>query len=117
MEINEVSFKNSLPVTGYGIGFFRIGTDIFRGNRFIYKNRILDWDGFSDSNAILSYSYEIDVLFVGTGSDIKNIPSVFKKSIEKHDIGIEIMSTPTACRTYNVLLGEGRRIGAALLAL
>ena len=117
MEINEVSFENSLPVTGYGIGFFRIGTDIFRGNRFIYKNRILDWDGFSDSNVILNYSYEIDVLFVGTGSDIKNIPSVFRKSIEKHDIGIEIMSTPTACRTYNVLLGEGRRIGAALLAL
>ena len=117
MEINEVSFENSLPVTGYGIGFFRIGTDIFRGNKFIYKNRILDWDGFSDSDVILSYSYEIDVLFVGTGSDIKNIPSVFKKSIEKHDIGIEIMSTPTACRTYNVLLGEGRRIGAALLAL
>ncbi|MFL2799709.1 MAG: Mth938-like domain-containing protein [Paracoccaceae bacterium] len=117
MEINEVSFENSLPVTGYGIGFFRIGADIFRGNRFIYKNKIFDWNGFSDSNVILSYRNEIDVLFVGTGSDIKNIPSAFKKSIEKHDIGIEIMSTPTACRTYNVLLGEGRRIGAALLAL
>ena len=117
MEINEVSFENNLPVTGYGTGFFRIGTSIFEGNRFIYKDKIFDGDGFSISKIILRNSSEIDVLFVGTGPDIKNIPSEFKKCIEKHGIGIEIMSTPTACRTYNVLLGEGRRIGAALLAL
>ena len=60
MEINEVSFENSLPVTGYGVGFFRIGADIFRGNRFIYKNKIFDWNGFSDSNVILNYRNEID---------------------------------------------------------
>ena len=50
-------------------------------------------------------------------SDIKNIPPCFKERIEALDIGLEIMSTSIACRTYNVLLGEGRRIGAALLAL
>jgi uncharacterized protein len=35
--------------------------------------------------------------------------------LEEADIGVEIMNSPTACRTYNVLLSEGRRIGLALL--
>ena len=117
MEINEVSFDCNLPVTGYGLGFFRIGNDIFRGNRFIFKDKVFDWGGFSDPDLIVRKSSYIDVLFIGTGSDIKHIPSFFKESIERYEIGLEIMSTPTACRTYNVLLGEGRRIGAALLAL
>jgi uncharacterized protein len=117
MEINEASFDHNLPVNGYGLGFFRIGNDIFKGNRFIFKNMIFDWGGFSDPHVIITNSSYIDVLFVGTGSCIKNLPSFFKESIEEYDIGVEIMSTPTACRTYNVLLSEGRRIGAALLAL
>ena len=117
MEVNEVSFDRNLPVTGYGLGFFRIGNDIFKGNRFIFKNKIFEWDGFSDPTTIVRNSSYIDVLIVGTGAEISNIPLIFKESIEAFDIGLEIMATSTACRTYNVLLGEGRRIGAALLAL
>tara|TARA_Y100000746_G_C15316111_1_gene371733 strand:- start:413 stop:766 length:354 start_codon:yes stop_codon:yes gene_type:complete len=117
MKINKVSYGRSLPISGYGVGFFRIGKDIFKGNRFIYKNKIFDWEGFSDPEIIVRNSSHIDVLFVGTGTDIKNIPPCFKERIEALDIGLEIMSTSIACRTYNVLLGEGRRIGAALLAI
>ena len=86
MEINEVSFENSLPVTGYGIGFFRIGADIFRGNRFIYKNKIFDWDGFSNSKIILRNSSEIDVLFVGMDTLWLDIRDALKKSCSLKDV-------------------------------
>ena len=58
---------------------------------------------------------EIDVLFVGTGDEIAHAPPEFRRKVEELGIGVEVMASPAACRTYNVLLSEGRRIGAALL--
>ena len=60
---------------------------------------------------------KIDVLFIGTGHEICHIPEDFNKKIEKMGLNLEIMSTPSACRTYNVLLSEGRRIAIAALAV
>jgi uncharacterized protein len=55
------------------------------------------------------------VLFVGTGAEIAHIPPELRVALEDVGIGVEIMSSPAACRTYNVLLSEGRRVAAALL--
>ena len=60
-------------------------------------------------------SLDVDVLFVGTGAEIAHAPPVFREAVEALGIGVEVMASPAACRTYNVLLSEGRRIGAALL--
>jgi uncharacterized protein len=57
------------------------------------------------------------VLLVGLGADIAVIPRAFREALQAVGIGVEPMNTPAACRTYNVLLGEGRRIAAALLPI
>ncbi|MBT6864898.1 MAG: hypothetical protein HOA10_06005, partial [Planktomarina temperata] len=57
----------------------------------------------------------LDVVFVGTGAQIAHIPPNFCATLEGAGIGVEIMNSPTACRTYNILLSEGRRIGLALI--
>jgi len=49
------------------------------------------------------------------GPAIAPLPRPFREALEEAGIGVEPMSSPAACRTYNVLLGEGRRIAAALL--
>ena len=54
-------------------------------------------------------------ILVGTGANIAHIPAEFRTALETAGIGVEIMNSPTACRTYNILLSEGRRIGLALL--
>ena len=54
---------------------------------------------------------------MGTGAEIAHIPSSFRGALEAVGIGVEIMATPQACRTYNVLLGEGRRVGVALIGV
>jgi len=43
------------------------------------------------------------------------VPRAFREALEAQGIGVEPMNTPAACRSYNVLLGEGRRIAAAVL--
>ncbi len=64
---------------------------------------------------ILALAEKIDVLFVGTGAEIAHVPQAFRAGIEASGIGVEVMNSPAACRTYNVLLSEGRRIAVALL--
>ena len=49
--------------------------------------------------------------------EIAHAPPAFRVLIESAGIGVEVMNSPAACRTYNVLLGEGRRIAAALLVV
>jgi uncharacterized protein len=58
---------------------------------------------------------KIDVLLVGTGAEIAHLPADFRAALEAAGIGVETMNSPAAARTYNVLLGEGRRIAACLL--
>ena len=117
MRLNEVSYDNASPVDSYGPGFFRIGGDVVTGHVLLLPNETLSWGGLEDAGAILKAAGEIDVLFIGTGADIAHIPDGLRAQLEASGIGIELMATPTACRTYNVLLSEGRRIGAALLAV
>jgi uncharacterized protein len=117
MRITEVSYEHSLPIKGYGVGFFRIGPDIKWGNLFTFNKEIHSWSGFKDISLIVSAQSEIDVLLVGTGAKLFDIPTKFRNSAEAVGVSVEAMSTPIACRTYNVLLEEGRRIGAALLAI
>ena len=57
----------------------------------------------------------IDVLLVGTGAEIAHVPAAFRTTLEDAGIGVEVMASPQACRSYNVLLGEGRRVALAAL--
>jgi uncharacterized protein len=57
----------------------------------------------------------VDVVFVGTGAQIAHLPQDFRKSLDDAGIGVESMASPAACRTYNVLLSEGRRVAVALI--
>ncbi|MFN5828382.1 MAG: Mth938-like domain-containing protein, partial [Rhodobacterales bacterium] len=73
------------------------------------------WGGLDDTATPLALADRIDVLFVGTGAEIAHLPAGFRRTLEEAGIGVEVMNSPAACRTYNVLLSEGRRIAVALL--
>ncbi|MDO7705618.1 MAG: Mth938-like domain-containing protein, partial [Loktanella sp.] len=49
------------------------------------------------------------------GAEIAHLPANFREVFDEAGIGVEPMSSPAACRSYNVLLSEGRRIAAALI--
>lgn len=56
-----------------------------------------------------------DVLLIGTGAEMVLIPSEIYGELINHGIGVEIMDTGAACRTYNALSAENRRVVAALI--
>jgi uncharacterized protein len=115
MRMTEITFTEARPVDGYGPGFFRIGGEVVAGAVTVLPAGIDGWGGFDDRDRLVAAASEIDVLFVGTGADIAHIPPRFRTALEEAGIGVEIMSSPAACRTYNVLLSEGRRVGLALI--
>ena len=115
MRLTEISYSDAVPVDGYGPGFFRIGGRVHHGAVVLLPSGVDAWGGFDDAETLLAASGAIDVLFVGTGAEIAHLPGALRARLEAAGIGVETMNSPAACRSYNVLLSEGRRVGLALL--
>ena len=115
MRLTEITYGSALAIESYGPGFFRVGNHVLRGACLVTPWDAGAWGGFEDTAAPLSLIGKIDVLLLGTGRDITPIPRDFRLALEAAGIGVEPMNSPAACRTYNVLLGEGRRVAVCLL--
>lgn len=115
MRLTEITYGSALAIESYGPGFFRIGTHLLRGATIVTPWNAGAWGGLDDLATPLTMAGKIDVLLLGLGADITPVPRAFRAALEEAGIGVEPMNSPAACRTYNVLLGEGRRVAAALL--
>jgi uncharacterized protein len=60
---------------------------------------------------------QIDVLLVGLGKDIAGFDRATREALRERNIIVEAIATGGAVRTYNILLGESRAVGAALIAV
>ncbi|WP_299285803.1 Mth938-like domain-containing protein [uncultured Tateyamaria sp.] len=115
MRLNEITYTDAKPVDGYGPGFFRIGGEVIEGAVITGPLGTYLWAGYEDAEALIALARHIDVLFLGTGADIAHLPAALRSTLDEAGLGVEVMSSPSAARTYNVLLSEGRRIALAML--
>ncbi|MGR3365601.1 MAG: Mth938-like domain-containing protein [Maritimibacter harenae] len=115
MEMHEITYGQAMPVEGYGPGFFRVAGDVIEGPMLATGKRAVSWGGLEDEAALLALKDEIDVLFLGTGPEMDFAPKGLSERLNAAGIGIEAMSSPAACRTYNITLSEGRRVALAVL--
>ncbi|MDA7826828.1 Mth938-like domain-containing protein [Rhodobacteraceae bacterium] len=115
MQLNEIHFKDARPIDGYGPGFFRVGGQVIRGAVLCTQTHARVWGGYDDVASLAALADDIDVIFIGTGAQIAHCPPHIREALDALGIGVETMSSPSACRTYNILLSEGRRVAAALL--
>ncbi|MEM9755415.1 MAG: Mth938-like domain-containing protein [Pseudomonadota bacterium] len=117
MQLSEVDYGAGTPIEAYGPAGFRIGGRLHAGPVLVMPGGPFAWSGVEDTQAILAHQGAIDVVLVGTGREIAPVPEPFRVTLETAGIGVDLMGSGSACRTYNVLLGEGRRIGVALLPI
>jgi len=109
-------------IRGYGGGELRINDTVYRGAVIVsgttlaHEPAILDLDALLaiDTARIMSLSPE--VLLLGTGAQQAFPPPTFSARYLSCGVGFEAMNTGAACRTYNVMVGEQRRVVAVLLA-
>ena len=112
-------------ILGYGPGWVGLGHDgvaekIERSIVIGSRGEKFDWNcaRFEDLTeehfAVLAEARPEMVIF-GSGSRLRFPPPAFMRALMQRRIGLETMDTLAACRTYNILAGEGRQVIAALL--
>lgn len=116
MNLNEVTYSGGVPVDGYGPGHWRIAGRAWEGAVAVLPTGPLPWTP-GDAAPFTDAAQSIDLLVLGTGTEIAHAPPAFRAALEEAGIGVEVMASPQAARTYNVLLGEGRRVALALTPL
>ncbi len=124
MRMNEIDFHGPSPIESYFKGGFRIGDALHYGSALLVGSSVLAWPvesagelNISVFQPVIDRADDFDALLIGMGPEIAPIPRKLRETLEECGVGIDLMSTPAACRTYNVLLSEGRRAAAALIAL
>lgn len=115
MRLSEIDFGTANPIEGYGPDFFRLGGVAHPAPVLFWPGGMQPWGGYADTDTLLALAGEVDVLFIGTGGTIAHLPQDFRATLETAGLGLEGMDSPAACRTYNVLLSEQRRVAVALL--
>ena len=112
------------PIDSYGNGGFRFAGMSHRGSILCLPSGISAWSPLRLEDLslqvfakVLLERSEIAVLFLGTGEELRHPGVEVRSALAEAGVGLEAMDTGAACRTYNVLLAEGRPIAAALLAV
>ena len=113
MQLSEVKYPEGLPVDGYGPGFFRLAGQVQEGPMTVFAGKVGCWQGWTDTGWLDEARGAIDLLLLGTGAEMLPVDKTLRSEVEAAGIALEQMPTPSACRTYNVLLAEGRRVGLA----
>jgi len=117
----HLSTTSGNVVTGLGPGWVRVGATEYRENLVLTPDSIASgWapGGFAalteeDFAPLLAASP--DVVLLGTGSTIRFPHPRLTRALADRQIGLEVMDTAAACRTFNILAAEGRRVAAALM--
>ena len=115
MQIEEIQFDDAQPVDGYGPGFFRVGGARLDGAVIVTAAGAKTWAGLDDVETLTALAAEIDVILFGSGEKMTGAPAALTRAVEAAGMGLEPMASPQACRSYNILLAEGRRVALAAL--
>lgn len=123
MKLHSDQVDSSNRITGYGIGYVAVNSVRIAGSVTVTPTRMLqDWapENFSDISAAclrLLDELEFEVALLGTGASQQFPGDNLVAQFASRGIGLEIMDTAAACRTYNILMAEGRTVAAMLLPI
>ena len=114
----------SAPIEAYGKGGFAFADMSHRGSLLCLPDAIWAWEVIRPEQ-IDKYSLErifaaadgIDTLIVGTGTNVWIPPADLRAALRTVHVVLDAMQTGPAIRTYNIMLGERRRVAAALIAV
>jgi uncharacterized protein len=124
MEPNAPHLPRAAPIDAYGNGGFRFADMSHRGSLLALPDSMWAWE-VDDPAGIDEYSLSrvlkaangIDSLIIGTGKGIWLPPQRLRETFRAVHVGLDAMQTGPAIRTWNIMIGERRRVAAALIAV
>ncbi len=111
-------------VTGYRQGAFRIGRTWHEGHILLLPEGVAAWSVASPDEVneaslepLRQLEPPAEILLLGMGAKSPLISFELRQTLSSWGLSVEAMPTPSACRTFNLLLAEERRVVAALIAM
>ena len=107
-------------ITGYGEGYVVVNGERRASSVVVLPDRIEQWDVAAfDSLTAEDFAFlkklGVEIVLLGTGSRQRFPHPRLTASLAQAGIGLEVMDVQAACRTYNILVAEARKVAAALL--
>ena len=111
-------------IESYGPNRFRISGIDYTGSVIVLPDSTRSWSAADMTEVsldrlqdVIAASPPVEILLIGCGPKLLPVPQSLRSGLREHGIGVDAMDTGAACRTFNVLSSEMRRVAAALIAL
>jgi uncharacterized protein len=123
MDVTPLIPSGRQVIEGYAAGGFRVSGALYAGSVLVFVDRTELWPVSTLAEATLERFQpviargDIEILLLGCGARMGMVPSALRQGLRAGGIVVDAMDTGAACRTYDVLLAEERRVAAALIAL
>jgi uncharacterized protein len=108
-------------IQGYGSGWVGVqGEKISHSVILSSQGERVDWrcerfEDLTEAHFAQLAEFDAELIIFGSGSRLRFPPAAWLQPLMAKRIGLETMDTGAACRTYNILAGEGRRVAVALV--
>jgi uncharacterized protein len=123
MKLHLTSVSGVNLFTGYGEGYVMINQQRHQQNLVVLRDRLLtDWQPAGFDALVAAHFAQLaelapEIVLLGTGARARFPRPELTRALIEARIGIEVMDIQAACRTYNFLVAEERKVAAALLFL
>ena len=122
MDITPLVPEGRHLIESYGDDGFRISGERHAGPVIVWPEGVVPWgvSGIATAamdtlDAMFAAEPPIEILLIGSGATFEMAPAALRSALSARSIAVESMDTGAACRTYNVLMAEDRRVAAALI--
>lgn len=124
MDVTPLVPQGRQIIERYGNGGFRVTGASYRGSILVLPDRAAAWPvasvdelDLTSLEPVLTAEPPVEVLLIGCGTAMALIDSDLRAAARARGVALEPMDTGAACRTYNVLVAEDRRVAAVLIAV
>ena len=122
MDISPLVPEGRHVIESYGDEGFRINGERYQGPVIVWPEGVTQWavPGIAAAeietlDAVFAVEPPVEILLIGSGAAFEMAPAALRSALSARRIAVESMDTGAACRTYNVLMAEDRRVAAALI--
>ena len=121
MKLYLANLGDTKLFTAHGAGYVMVNGERFDASIVVHANdvrsdwEVTDFDALDEANFAYFIDLKPDVLLFGTGARQRFAHPRLYRTLTDAGIAVEFMTTPAACRTYNILVAEDRKVVAAVL--
>jgi len=121
MKLHLTTAEDQYLITGYDADFIEINKKRYQKNLVLLPDQLIedwpvnDFEHITETSFASILDLKPEVVLLGTGKQHHFLHPKQSQLLTNHGIALECMATAAACRTYNILMAEGRKVAAALI--